>query len=163
MLTYCHAPARSCSWLIPCEDRALTIRGFPRPAPCREGCKGFWRADPSPTSPRVAMEIAPLPRHRSTFSASSEDLARPRWEGAVTTASTAPALLPIEGANKVLGELTQSQFVPGEGKTPQFDERTLPAGQRGAARGRKTIPHKTSIRRHLPSLGVPADCFDAIK
>ena len=31
--------------------------------------------------------------------------------------STAPALLPIEGANKVLGELTQSQFVPGEGKT----------------------------------------------
>ena len=48
------------------------------------------------------------------------------------SASTAPALLPIEGANKVLGELTQSQFVPGEGKTPQFDERTLPTGQRGS-------------------------------
>ena len=41
-LTYCHAPAHSCSRLIPCEDRALTIRGFPRPAPCREGCKVFW-------------------------------------------------------------------------------------------------------------------------
>ena len=50
----------------------------------------------------------------------------------VTIENTAPALLPIEGANKVLGELTQSQFVPGEGKTPQFDERTLPAGQRGS-------------------------------
>ena len=41
MLTYCHAPAHSCSRAIPCEDRALTIRGFPRPAPCREGCKVF--------------------------------------------------------------------------------------------------------------------------
>jgi hypothetical protein len=60
MLIYCHAPARSCSRLIPCEDRALTIRGFPRPAPGTEGCKGFgvWthpippyeggRTDPSP-------------------------------------------------------------------------------------------------------------------
>ena len=28
MLTYCHAPVHSCSWLIPCEERALTIRGF---------------------------------------------------------------------------------------------------------------------------------------
>ena len=28
MLTYCHAPAHSCSRLIPCEDRALTIGGF---------------------------------------------------------------------------------------------------------------------------------------
>ena len=58
--------------------------------------------------------------------------ALPSMGGVVTTASTAPAPLPIEGANKVLGELTQSQFVPGEGKTPQFDERTLPEGQRGS-------------------------------
>ena len=28
MLTYCHAPVHSCSRLIPCEERALTIRGF---------------------------------------------------------------------------------------------------------------------------------------
>ena len=28
MLTYCHAPVRSRSRLIPCEERALTIRGF---------------------------------------------------------------------------------------------------------------------------------------
>ena len=48
MLTYCHAPARSCSRAIPCEDRALTIRGFPRPTPCREGCKGFLENGPSP-------------------------------------------------------------------------------------------------------------------
>ena len=41
VLTYCYAPAHSCSRAIPCEDRALSIRGFPRPAPCREGCKGF--------------------------------------------------------------------------------------------------------------------------
>ena len=27
-LTYCHAPVHSCSRLIPCEERALTIRGF---------------------------------------------------------------------------------------------------------------------------------------
>ncbi len=51
MLTYCHAPARSYSRLISCEDRALTIRGFPHPAACREGCKGFWSMDPSPTLP----------------------------------------------------------------------------------------------------------------
>ena len=31
--------------------------------------------------PRVAMGIAPLTRHRSTFSASSKGLARPLWEG----------------------------------------------------------------------------------
>ena len=43
MLTYCHAPAHSCSRAIPCEDRALAIRGFPRPAPCREECKGFYK------------------------------------------------------------------------------------------------------------------------
>ena len=103
VLTYCHAPAHSCSRLIPCEDRALTIRGFPRPAPCREGCKVFLEngptqgpSGPTPSSPRVALGSAPLPRHRSTFSASSEDLARPRWEGAVTTASTAPANCPPE-------------------------------------------------------------------
>ena len=30
------------------------------------------------------MGIAPLTRHRSTFSASSEDLARPQVEGVVT-------------------------------------------------------------------------------
>ena len=53
MLTYCHAPAHSCSRAIPCEDRALAIRGFPRPAPRREGCKGFYRADPSPTLPSM--------------------------------------------------------------------------------------------------------------
>ncbi len=41
MLTYCHAPAHSCSRLIPCEDRALTIRGFPRPAPGTQRCKVF--------------------------------------------------------------------------------------------------------------------------
>ena len=29
MLTYCHAPVHSCSRLIPCEERALTIREFP--------------------------------------------------------------------------------------------------------------------------------------
>ena len=53
MLTYCHTPAHSCSWLTPCEDRALTIRGFPRLAPGREGCKGFYRADPSPILPSM--------------------------------------------------------------------------------------------------------------
>ena len=37
--------------------------------------------DPSPASPRVALGSAPLPRHRSTFSASSEDLARPSMGG----------------------------------------------------------------------------------
>ena len=41
--------------------------------------------DPSPASPRVALGSAPLPRHRSTFGASSEDLARPQGEGVVTT------------------------------------------------------------------------------
>ena len=41
MLTYCHALARSCSRLIPCEDRALTIRGFPALHRPTEGCKGF--------------------------------------------------------------------------------------------------------------------------
>ena len=37
--------------------------------------------DPSPACPRVALGSAPLPRHISTFSASSEDLARPCMEG----------------------------------------------------------------------------------
>ena len=59
MLSYCHAPAHSCSRLIPCEDRALTIRGFPRPAARREGCKVFFRADPSPACPRVALGVLP--------------------------------------------------------------------------------------------------------
>ena len=36
---------------------------------------------PTPSSPRVELESSPLPRHRSTFSASSEDLARPVREG----------------------------------------------------------------------------------
>ena len=56
----------------------------------------IW-TDPSPTSPRVELESSPLPRHRSTLGASSEDLARPSMGGVVTTASTAPAPLPIEG------------------------------------------------------------------
>ena len=45
MLTYCHAPAHSCSRAIPCEDRALTIRGFPRPAPPPHRCKVFLGMD----------------------------------------------------------------------------------------------------------------------
>ena len=56
VLTYCHAPAHSCSRAIPCEDRALAIRGFPRPAPCREGCKVFFeerRTDPSRSLPSM--------------------------------------------------------------------------------------------------------------
>ena len=92
VLTFCHAPGYSCSRQIPCEDRALTIRGFPRPAARREGCKVFWGnrptqgpSGPTPSSPRVELESSPLPRHRSTFSASSEDLARPVWRGVVTT------------------------------------------------------------------------------
>ena len=81
MLTYCHAPAHSCLRLLPCEDRALTIRGFPRPAACRGGCKGFLEYGPLPNLSARRTGGAPLPRHRSTFSVSSEDLARPPMGG----------------------------------------------------------------------------------
>ena len=54
--------------------------------------------DPSPASPRVELESSPLPRHRSTFSASSEDLARPLWEGVVTTVNAITHFLPLRQA-----------------------------------------------------------------
>jgi hypothetical protein len=41
------------------------------------------------------MEIAPLTRYRSTFGASSEDLARPVWRGVVTTANAITYFLPL--------------------------------------------------------------------
>ena len=44
MLTYCHAPAHSCSRLIPCEDRALTIRGFSSLHRPTQRCKVFLQA-----------------------------------------------------------------------------------------------------------------------
>ena len=46
MLTYCHAPAHSCSRLIPCEDRALTIRGFFAQHGARRDVKYFHSMDP---------------------------------------------------------------------------------------------------------------------
>ena len=45
VLTYCYAPAHSCSRAIPCEDRALTIRGFPAQHRAERDVKVFWRTD----------------------------------------------------------------------------------------------------------------------
>ena len=43
MLTYCHASDYSCSRLIPCEDRALTIRGFPALHHTQRDVKYFYK------------------------------------------------------------------------------------------------------------------------
>ena len=120
MLTYCHAPAQSCSRAIPCEDRALAIRGFPRPARAERDVKFFGRTDPSPTPPQ-GRRVDPLCPAGISPSMG-------RRAGAVLAVVTTPSHRG-EGWGGVLGL------------------------GRGAARGRKTIPHKTSIRRHLPSLG----------
>ena len=64
--------------------RQSAQRVLSTPSPLRGTTPGV-ETDPSPTCPRVALGSAPLPRHRSTFSASSEDLARPQVEGVVTT------------------------------------------------------------------------------
>ena len=45
VLTYCHAPVHSCSWLIPSEERALTIRGFSALHRPTRRCKVFWSMD----------------------------------------------------------------------------------------------------------------------
>ena len=60
--------------------------------------------DPSPTGPRVVLGSAPLPRHRSTFSASSEDLARPLWDGVVTTVNAITHFLPLRQGKSPKGE-----------------------------------------------------------
>jgi hypothetical protein len=56
---------------------------------------------PTPSSPRVELESSPLPRHRSTFSASSEDLARPVREGERT-----PKTLPLTQSSRRNGDLS---------------------------------------------------------
>ena len=52
MLTYCHAPAHSCSRLIPCEDRALTIRGFSALHRAQRDVKYFHSMEYSPSNNR---------------------------------------------------------------------------------------------------------------
>ena len=73
MLTYCHASTHSCSRLIPCEDRALTIRGFPALHRAERGVKVFGGADPlcpagiSPSMGRRAgavLAVVTAPSHR---------------------------------------------------------------------------------------------------
>ena len=85
MLTYCHASARSCSWLIPCEDRALTIRGFPCPAPGREGCKGFWEYETDPPPAQSSRRNGDCSPHGAQIDIQSilQGLHSPQGEGSI--------------------------------------------------------------------------------
>jgi len=64
MLTYCHRPVRSCSRPIPCEERALTIRGFPALHRAERDVKFFLENRPLPNPPLYGRERLQPPAPR---------------------------------------------------------------------------------------------------